>query len=162
MRAAFLAMFMIAAPASGWANESEFLREGIEGCYTTAGEGATVTHDLMFETYGWEGDTDPEMGLGFLYPPQESQVFITVALDGSFCQVESATIDSASASEDLRAVLDQFGQGIEYDKDEMGCTRLNLGDGETLDDSFTVSITSAGNDPTCGSDENSALRFTYE
>jgi hypothetical protein len=53
-------------------------------------------------------------------------------------------------------VLDQFGQEVEYDKDEMGCTRLNLGDG------YAVTITSGGNDPTCGSDENSALRFTSE
>jgi hypothetical protein len=156
MRFACLALVMIAAPLSAGADEVGFLREGIEGCYTTIGEDATVTHDLMFESYGWEGDTDPEMGLGFLYPPADSQVFITVALDGSFCQVESATIDSATASEHLRAVLDQFGQEVEYDKDDMGCTRLTLGDG------YAATITSAGNDPTCGSDENSALRFTYE
>ncbi len=74
----------------------------------------------MFESYGWEGDTDPEMGLGFLYPPKDSQVFITVALDQSFCQVESATIDSATASEHLRAFLEEAGAEIEYNKDEMG------------------------------------------
>jgi hypothetical protein len=156
MRFSLFVMVMMAAPLPVWADEAAILREGIEGCYTTVGEDATVTHDLMFETFGWEGDTDPEMGLGFLYPQQDSQVFITLALDGSFCQVESATIGSATASEHLRLVLDQFGQEVEYDKDEMGCTRLNLGDG------YAVTITSGGNDPTCGSDENSALRFTSE
>jgi hypothetical protein len=156
MRFALVALVLLAAPLSARADEAANLREGIEGCYNTVGEDATVTHDLMFETFGWEGDTDPEMGLGFLYPQKDSQVFITVALDGSFCQVESATIDSASASEQLRRVLDQFGQEVEYDKDDMGCTRLNLGDG------YAVTITSGGNDPTCGSDENSALRFTSE
>lgn len=156
MRRLLLAVVMFAAPVSGHADETALLREGIEGCYTTVGEEATLTHELMSESFGWEGDTDPEMGLGFLYPQRDSQVFITVALDGSFCQVESGTIDSATASEHLRAVLDQFGQEVEYDKDDMGCTRLNMGDG------YAVTITSAGNDPLCGSEENSALRFTYE
>ncbi len=96
------------------------------------------------------------MGLGFLYPPKDSQVFITVALDQSFCQVESATIDSATASEHLRAFLEEAGAEIEYNKDEMGCTQFGLGEG------YAVTITSAGNDPTCGSEVNSALRFTSE
>lgn len=156
MRSILPAIVICALPLCGWANESGFLREGIEGCYATVGEDATVTHDLMSDSFGWEGDTDPEMGLGFLYPPADSQVFITVALDGSFCQVESATIDSATASEHLRSEIERFGDEPEYDKDDMGCTVLNLGDG------YAVTITSAGNDPTCGSDENSALRFTYE
>ena len=156
MRGILPAFVLCALPLCGWANESDFLREGIEGCYATVGEAAPGPHDLMSESFGWEGDTDPEMGLGFLYPPADSQVFITVALDGSFCQVESATIGSESAANRLRGELDRFGDAPEYGKDDMGCTRLDLGDG------YAVTITSGGNDPTCASDENSALRFTYE
>ena len=76
MRGILPAFVLCALPLCGWANESDFLREGIEGCYATVGEDATVTHDLMSESFGWEGDTDPEMGLGFLYPPVQGSTVI--------------------------------------------------------------------------------------
>lgn len=152
-----LALCTLAAigPQASFAGVLDLLDEGIDGCFATIGEGGEATATYLADD-DWNGDADPEMGLGWLYPAGGEDPFITVAIDGSFCQVESTSIDSSTASEHLRAYLDAAGQEYEFDKDEMGCTKLNLGDG------YAVTITSGGNDPICGSDTDSALRFTYE
>lgn len=156
MRACAVPVLMLSLlPLPAMAGVIDLLDEGIDGCFANVGDSGEATANYLADQ-GWSGDADTEMGLGWLYPEGREDPFITVAIDGSFCQVESASIDSATASERLRAFLEAAGQEYEIDKDEMGCTKLNLGDG------YAVTITSGGNDPICGSDENSALCFTYE
>jgi hypothetical protein len=80
-----------------------------------------------------------------------------MANDGSFCHVESLTVDSATASEILAASLGgPEGAPFEYSKDDVGCTRLDFETG------VTATITSGGNDPICGSETDSGVRFAFE
>lgn len=156
MRASALVLALLtAAPLPAMAGVLDLLDQGIDGCFNTVGDSGEATANYLADQ-DWSGDADTEMGLGWLYPAGQEDPFITVAVDGSFCQVESTSVDSSTASERLRAYLEAAGQEYQIDKDEMGCTKLDLGDG------YAVTITSGGNDPICGSDENSALRFTYE
>ena len=65
-------------------------------------------------------------------------------------------MDSASASEILSASLGPpEGAPFYYCKDDMDLTRLDFGTG------VTATITSGGNDPTCGSDSDSGVRFDF-
>lgn len=155
LRCAVPVILLALAPLPAMAGVLDLLDQGIDGCFNTVGDSGEATANYLADQ-NWSGDADTEMGLGWLYPEGRENPFITVAVDGSFCQVESSTVDSSTASERLRAYLEAAGQEYEIDKDEMGCTKLNLGDG------YAVTITSGGNDPMCGSDKDSALRFTYE
>jgi hypothetical protein len=79
-----------------------------------------------------------------------------MAEDGSFCHVESLVLGTGRLAEILDLALDVAGIDQEAaDPDEMGCARRSLA-GEV-----TVTLTSGGNDPTCASDTDAALRFTY-
>lgn len=151
---ALLALTLL-APAAAAADTAARFDQGIDGCYSTIGDGGRQTAEYLADA-GWNGDADDEMGLGWLYPEGSEDPFITVAVDGSFCQIESARLGSEAAAGLLRTYLEAAGQDFDPDKDEMGCTRFDLGDG------YAVTITSGGDDPTCASDKNSALRFTYE
>lgn len=155
LRCAVPVIFLAFAPLPALAGVLDLLDQGIDGCFNTVGDSGEATANYLADQ-NWSGDADTEMGIGWLYSEGREDPFITVAVDGSFCQVESSTVDSSTASERLRAYLETAGQEYQIDKDEMGCTKLNLGDG------YAVTITSGGNDPICGSDKNSALRFSYE
>ncbi len=150
-----LLLLTLLAPAAAAADTAALFGQGIDGCYSTIGEGGRQTAEYLADA-GWNGDADEEMGLGWLYPDGTEDPFITVAIDGSFCQIESTSLGSEAAAGQLRRYLETKGAAHDPDKDEMGCTRFDLGDG------YAVTITSGGDDPTCASDKNSALRFTYE
>ncbi len=150
-----LLLLALLAPATAHADTLSLFDEGLDGCFATVGQGGRQTAEYLADA-GWNGDADDEMGLGWLYPATTEDPFITVAIDGSFCQIESASIGTETAATRLRAYLDQAGQGFDPDKDENGCTRFDLGKG------YAVTLTSGGDDPTCASDDNSALRFTHE
>ncbi|MDO8883428.1 MAG: hypothetical protein U0934_16430 [Pseudotabrizicola sp.] len=130
------------------------LVEGYVACLM--GDGDTDIVEELLADSGWS--TEPgEDGLISFQPGIGEATFAYVADDGSFCHVESTVVDSATASEVLAATLDSAGMtGVEYEKDSMGCTLLRLADGRG------ITITSGGNDPICGSDTDSGVRFATE
>lgn len=129
------------------------LVEGYLTCFATAGDVEMAVS--TFSSQGWVKG-DGEDGLIYLHPGAGDASFVYLADDGSFCHVESTSVDSATASEVLATALETAGvTDIEYNKDEMGCTQLGYGDG------MTATITSGGNDPTCGSDTDSGVRFAF-
>lgn len=144
--------FVAAQPAL--ADASYDMAMGMAGCLEGAGDAQAIANGLIAED--WSGDTDDEQGIGYLYPlnQQTEDTFLMVGLDGTWCHVESTVLSSETAAGLLRELLSD----IEYDidKDEMGCTMFNLGDG------ITATITSGGQDPICGAEDNSAIRFNFE
>ncbi|EEW24482.1 hypothetical protein [Rhodobacter ferrooxidans] len=147
-----LLALLLATPALAQdASPQGQLVEGYLACLLGAGDVPATMQALAAQ--GWvEGDG--EDGLIFMSPGVGDTVFAYMADDGGFCHVESTSIDSATASELLAATLEGAGiTGIEYNKSEDGCTELGFGEGAT------ATITSGGNDPQCGSDSNSGVRF---
>ncbi len=134
------------------ADVQEDIANGIYACLASNGNANTVHGDLNAK--GWEGDADTEMGIGYVYPPNGEDPIVTVGLDGTWCNVESQTIGSEEASQILLPILEET-YDIEYNKDDMGCTQFGLGEG------VSVTVLSGGNDPICGAETNSALRFEY-
>lgn len=144
------------APAA-WAGNSEArdqLTAGYQACLSGGGQ-VDLTQNML-AALGWETQEGSEDGLISFLPPSGEDSFVYMADDGSFCHVESTTIDSATASEILaQAVSPPEGAPFDYSKDEMGCTRLDFETG------VTATITSGGQDPTCGSDTDSGVRFDF-
>lgn len=130
------------------------LVEGYMACMSGGGDVGLTAE--MLDALAWTKTEDGDMGLINFYPGAGDSTFLYVADDGSFCHVESLTIDSATASEILAATLGgEDGAPFDYSKDDMGCTRLDF------DTGVQATITSGGNDPTCGSDTDSGVRFTF-
>lgn len=130
------------------------LVEGYLACMSGGGD-ADLTASMLDALF-WTREDDSEMGLITFYPGAGESTFVYMGDDGSFCHVESLTVDSATASEILAASLGgEEGAPFDYSKDDMGCTRLEF------DTGVQATITSGGNDPTCGSDTDSGVRFTY-
>jgi hypothetical protein len=76
--------------------------------------------------------------------------------DGSYCQAESLVIGTEAAFQVALAALE--GAELEVaanEKDDLGC------DGARLANGVLLSLTSGGNDPTCTSDTDSALRAIF-
>jgi hypothetical protein len=153
--AVFTAAALLCAALPAQANNTADLKNAIDGCYATVGDSGQATFDYMSQNFGWDGDADTEAGVGYIYAPGTENTSILVALDGSFCRVDTQVIDSATASEHLRAYLEAAGSEIEYNKTEEGCTSFGLGSG------YDVTITGGGQDPMCGSETDASLVFTY-
>jgi hypothetical protein len=130
------------------------LVEGYVACLVGDGDAGLVAE--LFNDNGWSAEPGADGLIGF-QPASGDATFAYVADDGSFCHVESTVVDSASASEILAITLERADEvDITYEKDAMGCTVLRLADGRS------ATITSGGNDPTCGSDTDSGVRFATE
>lgn len=128
--------------------------EGVLACLS--GGGDVDLTGAMLDALVWTANGEGEEGLYYFTPGAGEDTFVYVAEGGSFCHVESTSIDSASASEILAATLEsQEGTSFDYSKDDDGCTRLDLESG------VTVTITSGGNDPTCASETDAGLRFAF-
>lgn len=148
---------LVLAPVSGAAQDADPVGQLVEGYVACLlGEGDPDIVDALFADSGWTSGPG-EDGLISFAPGSGEASFAYMADDGSFCHVESMVVDSATASEVLATTLQSAGQtGIEYEKDDMGCTLLRLADGRG------ITITSGGNDPNCGSDTDSGVRFATE
>jgi hypothetical protein len=148
-------LILAASPlAAQDADPKNQLVEGYMACMS--GGGDTDLTGEMLDALMWTRTEDGDMGLINFHPGAGDSTFIYMADDGSFCHVESLTVDSATASEILAASLGgEEGAPFDYSKDDMGCTRLDF------DTGVQATITSGGNDPTCGSDTDSGVRFTY-
>jgi hypothetical protein len=149
------ALILAATPlAAQDADPRNQLVEGYLACMSGGGD-ADLT-EAMLDALFWTRSDDGEEGLTYFFPGAGEDSFVYMADDGSFCHVESLVVDSATASEILAASLaPPDGAPFDYSKDEMGCTRLDF------DTGVMATITSGGNDPTCGSDSDSGVRFAF-
>ena len=137
------------------ANPNNQLVEGYLACMSGGGQ-TDLTEVMLVDALQWTRSDEGEDGLTYFFPATGEDTFVYIADDGSFCHVESTAIDSATASELLAASLaPPEGAAFEYSKDDMGCTRLDFETG------VTATITSGGNDPVCGSQTDSAVRFEF-
>ena len=137
------------------ADPANQLTEGYQACMSGGGQ-VDLTQAMLVDALQWTRGDEGEEGLIYFYPGAGENTFVYIAEDGSFCHVESTTIDSATASEILAKTLaPPEGAPFDYSKDDMGCTRLDFETG------VTATITSGGNDPTCGSETDSAVRFAF-
>lgn len=128
------------------------ITEAVHACLAATGNPNTTAAPLT--ALGWTDEADTEMGVGTIYPASEDPI-VSVALDGSYCNIESQTIGSEEASQILLPII-EGAYPVEYNKSEDGCTQFGLGEG------VSVTVLSGGNDPTCAADTNSALRFEYD
>ena len=138
------------------AEDAANLTSGIKACMAAAGDPAPIS--AAFVAAGWTAEANAEEGLIYFAAPAASSeaAFAFIADDGSFCHVESLATGSAALADILAATLKSEGwETAEPGKDADGCTLLDLGD------SITATLTSGGNDPTCFSDTDSAVRFEY-
>lgn len=147
---------LLAAPATAQdVDPNNQLVEGYLACMSGGGQ-VDLTQSMLVDGLMWTRNDEGEDGLVYFYPGAGENTFVYMAIDGSFCHVESTTVDSATASEILAASLaPPEGAAFDYSKDDMGCTRLDFETG------VTATITSAGNDPTCGSEADSGVRFDF-
>ena len=148
-------LLLLASPAIAQdADANNQLVEGYLACMS--GGGQLDLTESMLDALFWTRNDEGEDGLVYFYPAVGEDTYVYMADDGSFCHVESTSVDSATASEILAASLaPPEGAPFEYSKDEMGCTRLDF------DNGVTATITSGGNDPTCGSETDSGVRFAF-
>jgi hypothetical protein len=153
MRHAAALCVLLASPVLAQdADPHNQLIEGLMACMS--GGGQVDLTASMLTAAGWTRDDTGEDGLVYFNPGtgQDSQVYM--AVDGSFCHVESFSVGSADASELLAASLGApDGAAFDYSSDDMGCTRLDF------DTGVSATITSGGNDPTCASETDSGVRF---
>jgi len=147
---------LLAAPAFAQdADPRHQLAEGDLACMSGGGQ-VDLTAAMLVDGLSWTRDDSDEEGLIYFYPASGDTTFVYMANDGSFCHVESTSIDSATSSEILASTLaPPDGAPFEYSKNEMGCTMLDF------DTGVTATITSGGNDPTCGSKTDSGVRFQF-
>jgi hypothetical protein len=149
-------LILMASPALAQdADPKNQLVEGYMACMS--GGGQVDLTQSMLEALSWTRNDEGEDGLIYFFPGAGEDTFVYMADDGSFCHVESTSVDSATASEILAAALGPpEGAAFDYTKDEMGCTRLDF------DTAMTATVTSGGNDPVCASETDSAVRFLYQ
>lgn len=147
---------LLASPALAQdADPKNQLVEGYLACMSGGGM-VDLTEAMLVGSLQWTRSDDGEDGLTYFFPGTGEDTFVIIADDGSFCHVESTTVDSAIASEILAASLaPPEGAAFDYSKDDMGCTRLDFETG------VRATITSGGNDPMCGSETDSAVRFDF-
>lgn len=147
---------LLSSPATAQdADPNNQLVEGYLACMSGGGY-VDLTQNMLVDALFWTRNDEGEDGLVYFYPATGENTFVYIATDGSFCHVESTTVDSATASEILSASLGPpEGAPFYYSKDDMGCTRLDF------DTGVTATITSGGNDPICGSDSDSGVRFDF-
>jgi hypothetical protein len=142
---ATLAMAQDATPTNA-------LLVGLDACFTGAGDtNATVT---TLKKQGWV-QSDAEQGFIYMTGPDDVTI-VTMDAEGYVCQTQSVDFGTDIATKVLASLLQANDiTDIEYNKTDDGCTQLGLPDGTT------ATITSGGNDPTCGSETDSGIRFEF-
>ena len=148
-------LMLLASPAFAQdTGPREQMAEGFMACMSGGGR-LDLTESMLADAMSWTRD-DGEEGLLYFYPGDSDSTFVILARDGSFCHVESMVIDSSTAAQLLAVTLaPPDGAPFVYSKTDMGCTRLDF------DTGVMATITSGGNDPVCGSETDSAVRFEF-
>jgi hypothetical protein len=158
--AGVLALFAAPLPALAQdAGPAEFFRQGIEACLT--GGGALGPTSAILAQAGWAPDFASEEGtFGFkpVLPGAGDETYVFLSDMGDFCHAESLVTGTEAARAALESLLANGASGLtvsETGTSPAGCPTLTLSSGAI------VEIASAGNDPVCQSDANSALLFVY-
>ena len=140
------------APLPALANDADAMRQAISFCFATEGDVEALTERVKSD--GWTAERDEETGLVNFFTDTSANTFGFIATDGSFCHAESMTLSSEDTAMILQEVVAEY--EYDFDKDDMGCTMLSFaGFG-------SATITSGGQDPICGAENNSAVRFNFE
>lgn len=145
----------LAAPALAQdATPEGQLVEGMLACIL--GKGDVAATEAILAPFGWTSEVDAEAGIVNFYPGVGEATYAYMSTTGEFCQAESMTIGTEAAFQIALAGM----EGAEVtvtanEKDDLGC------DGARLSTGALLSLTSGGNDPTCNSDANSALRAIF-
>lgn len=149
---AFAVILSMLAPLPALADARADMKAAIAICFDGEGNVDSVTDAAKAK--GWTVEADDEMGLVNFYSEAAPDTFGFMAQDGSFCHAESMVLPSEDTAMILQGVVEEY--EYDFDKDDMGCTMLSF-------DGFgTATITSGGQDPTCGSATDSAVRFNFE
>jgi hypothetical protein len=145
---------VLTAASAGMAQGTPSLTAGIKACMAAAGDPVAIS--AAFAAAGWTAEPSVEEGLISFIPAKDDQTFAFIADTGVFCHVESLNTGSAAMADLLAATLKSEGwETAVPGKNSDGCTLIDLGD------SITATLTSGGNDPTCASETDSAVRFEY-
>ena len=154
-RIVLMATLALAAPAAAQdATPEGQLVEGLLACIF--GNGDVAATEAILAPFGWTSETDADAGMVSFYPAVGEATYVYMSTAGEFCQAESLTLGTEAAFQAAQAGM----QGAEItvtanEKDELGC------DGARLSTGALLSLTSGGNDPTCDSDTDSALRAIF-
>lgn len=153
MRACAVPVILLAVlPSVALADDAGAMRDAIRFCFASEGDTDALTEIVSSD--GWTAERDEEMGLVNFFTDASADTFGFMALDGSFCHAESMVLSSEDTAMILQEVVADY--EYEFDKDDMGCTML------TFDGYGSATITSGGQDPICGAEDSSAVRFNYE
>ena len=151
---AFLLLTLLAFPA--FAQDADPQSQLVEGYIVCAMAGRTPDMAAAnLGLYGWTHEP-AEDGMIIALPGAGEASFVLMAEDGSFCHVESLTLGTDKALETFALAMPGAGLTIpDPGTDAMGCALYDLGLG------MTATLTSGGNDPTCTSPSDSAIRFDF-
>lgn len=148
-----LALF--ASPA--WSQNTDPKQRAVEAyvaCLATKGEVALAAPN--FGIYGWTDQKDTTDGTIYTKPGAADTTFALLALDGSFCRVESTVVGTEAALAVLTGALrfTEFADPL-IETDAAGCTILRLVN------NATATLTSGGTTPGCTSDAGSVITFDF-
>jgi hypothetical protein len=166
MRTILPALLLLAGPAAAQemmildmqmgdleeAQDEQALRPLLAACLLGNGD-AEVTAAL-FTDAGWTREDETDMGMIALTPPW-GDPYVTIYDGGAICDVTSEELGLMIADQNLVPLL--LAAQFQIDRTEVpsGCMAYDLGGG------IVAELTSSGNDPTCQSDGNSNVRFTF-
>jgi hypothetical protein len=122
-------------------------------CYR--GHGDAEKTAAFFTEAGWSREDDSEMGLTYFASPA-ADLGVTMAADGSFCEVASETRGTDLALSAFVPVLAAAGLSYDTADTDIGCAAFLPEPG------VRVEITSTGQDPVCASETTSAVRVIFE
>jgi hypothetical protein len=154
-----LALLTFAAPAFAADERPEYqILEGIEGCIIGAGE--VDETEAVLTPYEWKLAEGSDHGISEFVPAIGEETFIYMSHGVDFCQVESTTLGTTYPASMLELFIldDRGGHGLTITAtgtDAEGCATTTLSNG------VVATITSGGNDPTCTSETDSAVRFVF-
>lgn len=108
-----------------------------------------------FTSNGWTRRDDTEAQIIQLEPEMGEKTAAALAVDGSYCHVESFSLTTGQAGHVLAMTLQLVGlQGAQVGADAQGCMTFTLANG------IVATLTSGGQDPVCASQTSSAVRFS--
>ena len=154
----FMAAFLAASPAFAQDQDAAYeLLDGIGLCML--GEGLVDKTTATLGDLGWTMEANPEAGLVDFYPTEGEATFGFMSDKVEFCQIESTVVGTDEAETMFNLFLMGGNTGITETStgtDEMGCKT------KTLSNGVVAVLTSGGNDPTCESETDSAVRFLFK
>ncbi len=128
---------------------------GLSSAYAAcaAGGGDTEATAAYWTDEGWQRQDETEMGLIFLSSPSAHWT-VTIAADGSFCEVVSEQDGTGFATAQIASVNMMAGGGNPTTTSE-GCAVFKI-------PGTTMTLSSSGQDPVCMSETSSAVRVTFD